>query len=84
MMRPINNDIKAVANRSKPTAFFSGCGGTAQGLRDAGFNVVGGIECDKLAVETYRDNHRRVEIWKEDIRRIKRAEVLKKLGLERG
>lgn len=72
--------------RSKPKAFdiFCGCGGTTQGLRDAGFNVVGGIECDKLAVETYRANHKRVKVWPDDIRSLQPSDMLGELGLERG
>ncbi len=73
-------------NHRKPKAFdiFCGCGGTTQGLRDAGFNIVGGIECDELAVKTYRANHTRVKVWEQDIRDTEPADVLKQLGLEKG
>lgn len=87
MTRPAASGRNSVTlHYSKPKAFdiFSGCGGTTQGLRDAGFHVVGGIESDELAVETYRANHRRIRVWDEDIRELKAADVLTELGLERG
>lgn len=85
-MRPKNGGKNSVTHHCKPKAFdiFCGCGGTTQGLRDAGFNVVGGIECDELAVETFCANHKRVNVWDEDIRFLEPGEVLKQLGIKRG
>lgn len=70
----------------KPTAIdvFCGCGGTTQGLRDAGFSVVGGIECDHLAASTFRENHKRIRLWDNDIRDVTAKGVLKDLGMRRG
>jgi DNA (cytosine-5)-methyltransferase 1 len=36
---------------------FSGCGGLSEGLKQAGFNVVAGVEVSKNAAETYRMKH---------------------------
>lgn len=73
-------------SRRKPTAIdiFSGCGGTSQGLRDAGFRVIGGIECDPLAVCTYRANHKRIKVWDTDIRNLDPLDVLDHLKMEKG
>ncbi len=70
----------------KPTAIdlFSGCGGLTLGLKQAGFKVVGGVEIDPLAVETYQQNHPEVFLWSQDIRKITGSQILKKLGLKRG
>src|SRR3972149_992002 len=63
---------------------FSGCGGLTLGLKQAGFRVVGAIEIDSLATETYGKNHPEVKIWQKDIRKIKGVEVLHALGLKKG
>lgn len=70
----------------KPKAIdlFSGCGGLTLGLTQAGFRVVGAVEIDPLAVETYRQNHRRVVIWDEDITHLTGAAVMRRLKLKPG
>jgi DNA (cytosine-5)-methyltransferase 1 len=70
----------------KPKAIdlFSGCGGLTLGLTQAGFRVVGAIEIDPLAVETYKANHKRVVIWEKDISKISAGEVMRRLKIQRG
>lgn len=64
---------------------FSGCGGLSLGLKRAGFRVVGAIEIDALAVETYRLNHPEVEnVWELDIRKLTGARILRDIGLSKG
>jgi len=74
-----------MANR-KPKAIdmFCGCGGTTQGLRDAGFSVIGGVEKDALAVTTYRKNHRGTKVWDIDICNLEPKDLLQHHGLSRG
>lgn len=47
---------------------FSGCGGLTEGLKQAGWNVAVGIECEPKAAETYRLNHPEVNLIQSDIR----------------
>jgi DNA (cytosine-5)-methyltransferase 1 len=70
----------------KPKAIdlFSGCGGLTLGLTQAGFRVVGAVEIDPLAVETYKANHKRVVIWEKDISKVSAAEVMRRLKIQRG
>lgn len=70
----------------KPKAIdlFSGCGGLTLGLRRAGFCVVGAVECEELAAETYRANHPDVHLWQKDIRNLPAARVARTLGLKAG
>jgi DNA (cytosine-5)-methyltransferase 1 len=70
----------------KPLAIdlFSGCGGLTLGLKQAGFRVVGAVEVDPLAVETYKANHKRIVIWPRDIRTLPAAQVRRRLKLRRG
>ena len=69
-----------------PTAIdlFSGCGGLTLGLKQAGFRVIGAVELDPLAVETYQSNHEHVRVWSQDICDLSVAEVRRKLKLRRG
>lgn len=71
---------------TKPTAIdlFSGCGGLTLGLKQAGFRVVGAVEIDPLAADTYRDNHPEVKVWEKDVRRLSGKDILKTLRLKRG
>jgi DNA (cytosine-5)-methyltransferase 1 len=70
----------------KPTAvdLFCGAGGLTQGLRQAGYNVLGAVELDSLASRTFRLNHRRVHLWEMDIRQLTGTEMLRVLDLKRG
>jgi DNA (cytosine-5)-methyltransferase 1 len=70
----------------KPKAIdlFSGCGGLTLGLKQAGFQVVGAVEIDPLAVKTYKANHKRVCVWKQDISKLPACKVREKLELRRG
>lgn len=46
---------------------FAGCGGLSAGLLSAGCEVVGAVEKDKWAAETYRCNHQDIPLLEEDI-----------------
>ena len=63
---------------------FSGCGGMTLGLKQAGFKVIGAVETDPLAVETYKTNHPEVKLWQKDIRKISGSEMLCALGIKKG
>src|SRR5438270_13907426 len=79
---------KATTNtdRRYPTAIdlFAGAGGLTLGLRWARFRVLGAVEIDPLAAETYRANFPTVSLWEMDIRRLSVARVLRELNLARG
>ncbi|TQM82268.1 DNA (cytosine-5)-methyltransferase 1 [Saccharothrix saharensis] len=66
-----------------PTAvdLFAGAGGATQGLRDAGFNVVGAVEFDPEASRSYRLNHPRTRLWQSDIRSLPAERMRIELGL---
>lgn len=63
---------------------FSGCGGLTLGLKQAGFRVIGAIDVDALAVETYRKNHPDTMIWRDDIRAVNERRFRLAIGLRRG
>ena len=63
---------------------FAGAGGLTEGLKMAGFNVIGAIEIDEVARESYKANHPEVEhIW-EDVRGVSSQEIMEALDLEAG
>jgi len=73
-----------VKNKPKAIDLFCGCGGLTLGLKQAGFEVIGAVDNDHLAVETYKANHNEVEVWEKDIKSLTVEEVMKKLGLKKG
>lgn len=52
----------------RAVSLFSGCGGFCEGVRLAGFEVVGAVEMDRFAVETYRHNFPEVPLLEGDVR----------------
>lgn len=73
-------------NQQKPTAIdlFSGPGGLTTGLKLAGFNVIGAVELDSTAAETYHLNHPEVNLWNVDIKNLSSDEIMTTLNLQPG
>jgi DNA (cytosine-5)-methyltransferase 1 len=63
---------------------FAGCGGLTLGLKQAGFKVVGAVEIDPLASETYAANHPEVHLWTKDIKKVTGPEMRRTLKLKKG
>lgn len=47
---------------------FAGCGGLSEGLKQAGFNIIAGIESEKNPARTYKLNHPETVLFQKDIR----------------
>ena len=82
-MRHVIPNTRAVR---KPSAVdcFAGCGGMTEGLKAAGYNVLGAIEIDAAACEVYSLNHPEVRLWPNDVRKISAAAILKTLNVRKG
>jgi len=63
---------------------FAGCGGLTLGLKRAGFTVLGAIELDGVAAETYHLNHPEVALTEADIQTVSARLFREALGLARG
>lgn len=76
---------KAMANSSLLSTIdlYSGSGAVTIALKKAGFNVIAAVDNNRTACETYRLNHRDVDLHEGDIRKISVKEVsaLKEIGL---
>ena len=77
-------DVDAVRKDLTAVGSFSGCGGSSLGLRLAGFRVPYAIEFVPAASETYAANFPDAYVDRRDIREVIPAEILDRLGLERG
>ena len=75
---------KRTATNFTALDLFCGCGGLTQGLKDAGFQVLGAVDIDALSVRTYQANHPDTEVWHQDIRTLEPAVIQESLELELG
>lgn len=55
---------------------FSGCGGLSEGLKQAGFKIVAGVEVNKNATKAYRMNHSDTVLFEDDIRKLDAGIIL--------
>lgn len=55
---------------------FSGCGGLSEGLKQAGFKVIAGVEINKNAAKAYRMNHSGTVLFEDDIRKLDTGKIL--------
>lgn len=80
----IYQEEDVVESQLKHIDFFSGAGGLSCGLEQSGFKPVFASDIEPVYAETYRFNNPRTEFLVGDIRQLKGASLLKKLGLKRG
>lgn len=62
---------------------FSGAGGLTCGLKQAGFNVLSGVEINSVAADTYRKNHPNSHLFLADIRQLSPNKVMSDLGIKK-
>ncbi|MEU4517825.1 DNA cytosine methyltransferase [Amycolatopsis sp. NPDC024027] len=55
--------------------FFSGCGGTSLGFRNAGMSIIAGLDNDPDASATYRQNFPEAKFFERDIRKVDVSEL---------
>ncbi|KKN83351.1 hypothetical protein LCGC14_0299830 [marine sediment metagenome] len=63
---------------------FSGCGGLTQGLKNAGYKVIGAVEINEKARHTYSLNHGDVPLVGTDIKGVNADDLMSLLGINVG
>jgi DNA (cytosine-5)-methyltransferase 1 len=63
--------------------FFSGCGGTSAGLRDAGMEVVFALDFDADAATTFKSNFPKATFYERDVTRLRANSISGLVGQDR-
>ncbi len=74
----------AMTKRRTAIDLFSGAGGLTQGLKQAGFDVIGAIEFHPVYAESYHMNHPEVNLKISDISKVDPVIYMEELGLDTG
>lgn len=61
---------------------FCGAGGLTTGLKAAGIEIIGGVEFDKDAANTYKANHPATHLFQQDIKSLSGKAILDTLGIK--
>lgn len=76
--------LRGSHRRPRAIDLFCGAGGLTQGLKQAGFVVIGALDSDPVAVETYRLNHPRTRVVQDNIENISTSSFMNLLRLAPG
>jgi DNA (cytosine-5)-methyltransferase 1 len=68
----------------KAIDLFCGAGGLSLGLKRAGFNVKLGLDIDRTALQTYKNNFRKVKVIEKNIKDISGEKLLEISKIEKG
>jgi DNA (cytosine-5)-methyltransferase 1 len=87
--KELNELRRGAARRAHDSArsavdLFAGAGGSTQGLKQAGYNVVSAVEFDPACADTYRANHKDTELIQRDVRKVTPSELMAASGLRPG
>jgi DNA (cytosine-5)-methyltransferase 1 len=80
----IRTKQQRATRKPKALDLFCGAGGLTEGLRQAGYTVVGAVEIDAEACATYKLNHKRVRLWQADVCHLSGARIMREIALRRG
>ena len=71
-----------MSGKYKVISTFSGIGGSSQGYKQAGFEVLASVEFLDYQAANYRLNHPKTKVYETDIRTLSPEQVLKDLNLK--
>jgi DNA (cytosine-5)-methyltransferase 1 len=73
----MKNERQRIEKPIRVFDFFSGCGGTSAGLRDAGMEVVFALDLDADAAATFQANFPEATFYKRDVTRLRANSISK-------
>jgi DNA (cytosine-5)-methyltransferase 1 len=76
----LDNPLARPASSLRGLDLFAGAGGLSCGFEWLGGTIVGGVEIDEAAAETFAANHPSAKVWTQDIRTLTPREVLEAVG----
>lgn len=84
LLGTLENNFKQPINDKSPRAisFFAGCGGLCYGMKAAGFNIVATNELVEKYKDIYIKNFPNAQFFPNDIRAIKKEDLVPYLGIE--
>lgn len=71
-------------SKLKAVDLFCGCGGISVGLRNAGFNVIAGIDIEKKYLASFKHNFPDAFALNTDITKVSASEFMKQIGISVG
>lgn len=73
--RTAGHQLHVPQEKIKVFDFFSGCGGTSQGLREAGLDIVMGLDVDRDAAQSFQRNFPKAKFLCKDIRKVREDDI---------
>lgn len=66
----------------KTIDLFAGCGGFSYGFERAGFKIILAVEFDKTIAESYKANHKNVNVIVNDIKKVDNSKIFKNVDAQ--
>ncbi len=73
-----------MSGKLKAIDLFCGCGGISAGLRDAGFQVLAGVDVEPNYISTFSHNFPRSKSFQLDLAAVQPDEFMRSIGVEEG
>ena len=88
-LNPVGANASAQALQAKRKRivvfdFFCGCGGTSEGFRESGLDVVWALDMDPSAARTFRNNFPHATFHEGDVKKLKPAELRREMSKHPG
>jgi DNA (cytosine-5)-methyltransferase 1 len=79
----MKKERRSITGRIRVFDFFSGCGGTSAGLREAGMEIAFALDFDADAAATFQANFPEATFYRKDVTRLRTNSINKLIGENR-